>query len=203
MEDKFDSLELNHILRRLNKVADALAKVASSREPVPMGVFASNQHKPLVRYEGLGQGGDGLSNPGPGADQSTAPSGPEVMELEEDPATEPDPPVDWRMLYLDYLLRDVLLTDKTKARWLACRSKSFVLVEGELYKRSHTGILQRCIPFKQGKHLLSDIHGGICGHHATPRTLVGNTFRQDFYWPTVVADAKQIVCTCEGCQYYA
>ena len=67
--------------------------------------------------------------------------------------------------------------DKMNAQWLKRHAKSFVLVEGKLYKRSHTGILQRCIPIKQGKGLLSDIHGGICGHHATPRTLVGNTFR--------------------------
>ena len=56
------------------------------------------------------------------------------MELKEDPAVESDPPDDWRTLYLDYLLHDVLPTDKTKARWLARRAKSFVLVEGELYK---------------------------------------------------------------------
>ena len=76
-------------------------------------------------------------------------------------------------------------------------------MEGELYKQSHTRILQRCIPIKQGKHLLSDIHGGVCGHHAAPRTLVGNAFRQGFYWPTAVANAEQIVRTYEGCQYYA
>ena len=90
-----------------------------------------------------------------------------------------------------------------EARRLARRAKSFVLVEGELYKQSHTGILQRCIPIEQGKRLLSNIHGRICGHHATPRTLVGNAFRQGFYWSTAVADAEQIVRTCEGCQYYA
>ena len=50
--------------------------------------------------------------------------------------------------------------------------------------------------------MLSDIHSGVCGHHAAPRTLVGNTFRQGFYWPTAVADAEQIVRTYEGCQYY-
>ena len=42
LEDKFDGLELNHILRRLNKAADALAKAASGREPVPTGIFASD-----------------------------------------------------------------------------------------------------------------------------------------------------------------
>ena len=73
----------------------------------------------------------------------------------------------------------------------------------ELYKRSHTKILQLCIPVEQGKLLLSDIHDGVCGHHAVPRTLVGNAFQQGFYWPTAVADAEQIVRTYEGCQYYA
>ena len=50
---------------------------------------------------------------------------------------------------------------------------------------------------------MSNIYGGVCGHHATPRTLVRNAFYQGFYWPTTVADAEQIVCTYKGCQYYA
>jgi len=56
------------------------------------------------------------------------------MELEEDPTIEPDPLVDWRTLYLNYLLREALPTDKTEARWPTRHAKSFVLVEGELYK---------------------------------------------------------------------
>ena len=107
------------------------------------------------------------------------------------------------MPYLDYLLREVMPTNKTEARWLAHHATSFVLVEDELYKRSHIGILQHYIPIEQGKRLLSDIHGGICGHHATPTTLVGNMFRQGFYWSTAMADAEQIIRTCKGGQYYA
>ena len=99
-----------------------------------MGVFASDQHEPLVHYEGLGWANDGPSDLASGANQPTAPSSPEVMELEEDPTTEPDPLIDWRMLYLNYLLRDTLPTDKMEARRLARRAKSFVLVEGKLYK---------------------------------------------------------------------
>ena len=63
------------------------------------------------------------------------------MELEEDPAPESNLLNDWRTLYLNYLLHDTLPMDKTEARRLARRAKSFVLVDGELYKRSHTGIL--------------------------------------------------------------
>jgi len=134
LEDRFDGLKLNHIPRRLNEVTDAVAKASSGREPVPMGVFASDQHKPSVRYEGSERADDGPADPAPGADQPMAPLGPNVMELEEDLATEPDPLDDWRTLYLDYLLHDTLSTDKTEARRLARRAKSFVLREGELYK---------------------------------------------------------------------
>ena len=63
------------------------------------------------------------------------------MELEEGPAVEPDPLDDWRTPYLDYLLQDTLSADKMEARRLAHRAKSFVLVKGELYKWSNTGIL--------------------------------------------------------------
>ena len=51
LEDKFDGLELNDIPRHLNEAADMLAKTASGREPVPMGIFTSDQYKPSVRYE--------------------------------------------------------------------------------------------------------------------------------------------------------
>ena len=91
LEDKFDGLELNHIPRRLNEAAEALMKAASGREPVPTGVFTSNEHKPSVRYEGSEQAEDGSSDPAPRADPPTAPSNPKVIELEEDLATEPDP----------------------------------------------------------------------------------------------------------------
>ena len=94
LEDKFDGLELNHIPRHLNEVADALAKAASGRELVPRGVFASNQHKPSVRYEDPEQAGDGSPALGSRANQSSAPSDPDVMELDEDPAIEPNPLAD-------------------------------------------------------------------------------------------------------------
>ena len=51
LEDKFDGLELNHIPRLLNKAANALAKMVSGQKPVPTGIIASDQYKPLVCYE--------------------------------------------------------------------------------------------------------------------------------------------------------
>jgi len=101
------------------------------------------------------------------------------------------------------MIRGILPLDRAQARRLARRAKCFVLIDDELYKRSPSGVLQRCIPIPEGKKLILDIHAGICGHHAAPRTLVGNAFRQGFYWPTAAADATDVVRTCEGCQLYA
>jgi hypothetical protein len=82
-------------------------------------------------------------------------------------------------------------------------AKSFTLIDDEMYMCAASGVLQRCIPIPQGRELLRDIGAGVCVHHATPRTLVGNAFCQGFYWATAVADAGEIVRTCEGCQFYA
>ena len=101
------------------------------------------------------------------------------------------------------MIRGVLPSNRAQAWRLARRAKSFILFDRELYKRSPSGILQRCIPIPEGKELIRDIHAGACGHHAAPRTLVGNAFQQGFYWPTEVADATDVVRTCEGCQFYA
>ncbi|XP_066354873.1 uncharacterized protein [Miscanthus floridulus] len=189
LEEKFDGLELNHVARRFNEAADELAKLASGQEPVPSSVFASDLHKPSVTCQDLAQDGNEPPAPASGADPTPVPTEPEVMEIVEDPAAEPDPLPDWRIPYLNYLVHRALPASRTEARRLTHRAKSFVLLDQELYKRSPTGILQRCIPTKQGRELLQDIHGGMCGHHAAPRTLVRNAFRQGFYWPTAVADA--------------
>ena len=101
---------------------------------MPIGVFTSDQHKPSVLYEGSEQANDSPSDPASGANQPMAPPDPKVMELEVDPTTEPDPPDDWRTPYINYLLHDALPATKTEARRLARRAKTFVLVEGELYK---------------------------------------------------------------------
>jgi hypothetical protein len=122
------------------------------------------------------------------------------MEIDQPPEPNLADP-DWRFPILEWLVEEKLPSDQMEARRIARRAKALFLIGGELYKRGTIGVLMWCILRDQGMELLREIHTGTCGHHAGPRTLVGKAFRQGFYWPTAVADSKDIVRHCEGCQF--
>jgi hypothetical protein len=65
-----------------------------------------------------------------------------------------------------------------------------------------SGVLQWCIPAEEGKELLLDTHVGVCGHHASTRSMVGKAFQQGFYWPRAASNVAQIVTSYRGCQYF-
>jgi ribonuclease HI/transposase InsO family protein len=199
LEDKFYGLELNHIARRYNETADKLAKIASGRTTVPPDVFSRDIHQPSVKIEDTPEPDETSAQP-----EVPSPTEGEALHIEGE-RNGVAPNRNWQTPYLQYLHRGELPLDKAEARRLARLAKSFVLLvdEKELYHRSPSGILQRCISVAEGQELLQEIHSGACGHHAAPRALVGNAFRQGFYWPTAVADATRIVRCCRGCQFYA
>jgi ribonuclease HI len=172
LEDKFYRLELNHIARRYNETMDELAKIALGRTTVPPDVFSRDIHQPSVKIDDTPEPEEASAQP---EVPSTAEGEALRVEGERNGVT-PNP--NWQAPYLEYLLRGELPLDKAKARRLARRAKSFVLLgdEKELYHRSPSGILQRCISVAQGQELLQEIHSGACGHHAAPRALVGNAF---------------------------
>jgi hypothetical protein len=206
LEDKFYGLKLNHIARRYNETADELAKIASGRTMVPPDVFSRDLHQPSIKTDDTPEPEKASAQPKAPSARPEAPSAHEGEALrikEERSGVMPNQ--NWQTPYLQYLHRGELPLDRAEARRLARRAKSFVLMgDGkELYHRRPSGILQRCISIAEGQELLQEVHSGACGHHATPRALVGNAFRQGFYWPTAVADATRIVRTCEGCQFYA
>jgi ribonuclease HI len=148
-KDKFYGLELNHIARRYNETADELAKIASGRTTVPPDFFSRDIHQPSVKIDDT-----------PEPEEASAAEG-EALRVEgERNGVTPSP--NWQASYLEYLLRGELPLDKAEARRLARRAKSFVLLgdEKELYHRSPSGILQRCISVAEGQELLQEIHSG-------------------------------------------
>jgi hypothetical protein len=156
LENKFYGLEFHHVVRDNNVAADVLSKLGSTRAQVPTGVFVHELHAPSI--------------PEP-APPTTAPAHPpagqEVMMID----------VDWRQPFINYLSEQKIPSDKNLAEQLVRRAKSYVLVGDNLYRRgASSGVLMKCIPRQEGKDILEEIHKGVCGNHASSRTLVSKAF---------------------------
>jgi hypothetical protein len=87
----------------------------------------------------------------------------------------------WAKPFSNYLLTGDLSPNKTEARRLQCHAQAYTIINSELYKRSMSGIFQKCIKPEGGRELLKEIHQGECGHHASSRALVAKAFRHGFY----------------------
>ena len=89
----------------------------------------------------------------------------------------PSPVADWREQFIKYLTSIEVPADKTEIECLIRRSKHYVLVDGNLMRKSaKEGILQKCINQEEGVKLLLKIHSGSYDNHAASRTLVGKAF---------------------------
>jgi transposase InsO family protein len=60
-----------------------------------------------------------------------------------------------------------------------------------------------CLTQEDGCELLVEIHGGKCDNHASSHTLVSKVFRHDFYYPTALQDAIELIKRCKACQFHA
>ncbi|KAK1648982.1 hypothetical protein QYE76_066787 [Lolium multiflorum] len=109
----------------------------------------------------------------------------------------------WVKPIKEFLINGTLPVDETESRRIQRRSKAYTIINGEMYKRSVTGVLQRCVEPEEGREMLVEVHQGECGHHASSRALVAKVFRHGFYWPTALEDAEDLVRRCNGCQRYA
>jgi ribonuclease HI len=136
MERHFNGVELQHVPRRNNTVANELSRVASARTPLPPGTFEERLAQPSAR-------------PSPLKDPNDAPFDP----------TSGDPrQVTWMTDIRAYLDGNTLPEDRAEAEKLARISKRYILVEGALYRRAANGILLKCIPRERGIELIADAH---------------------------------------------
>jgi len=99
----------------------------------------------------------------------------EVLMIEED----------WRIQFIDFIkefkLPPHVDPKSAEAARIIRRSKGFVVVGDNLYKRSASGILMKCVTLEEGKDILKEIHEGVCGNHTASRTLVGKAYRSSFF----------------------
>ncbi|KAK1648475.1 hypothetical protein QYE76_066280 [Lolium multiflorum] len=156
LEKLFDGCEVNHVSRLSNDEADVLANIGSQCLAIPPGVFweeiserstkARKQPKKKEKVE-KGSGASAALEAGASGDEEESH---EVMVVQ----------VPWMQAYIAYISRQQIPEDPVEARRIIRRSKAFTVVKGELYKKSISGVLQRCVTAEEGRVLSKDVHEG-------------------------------------------
>ncbi|XP_015697672.1 uncharacterized protein LOC102700382 [Oryza brachyantha] len=171
LEDKFDGLELVHVLRHKNEAADELANLGLKRLQMPTDIFVEHLTQPTVKKKA-----EPKSTPSDGAD-------------EENNAESPNPgnrtvaviSDDWRTLFIKFLIEEVLPADKAEAERVSRLSYCYIVSDGELHQ-SASGIFMRCVlPDKGGfTHLFVAIDKFTKWIEAKPVATIDSAHVKDF-----------------------
>ena len=78
---------------------------------------------------------------------------------------------------LSYIRDSQLPMDPSKAKKVKVKAAKFTVVNGELYKRGFSLPYLKCLNLEEAMYVLREIHGGVCGNHSGPRSLVGKAIR--------------------------
>jgi hypothetical protein len=142
LEGTFDGCEVSHVSRASNEEADNLANIGSQCLPMPQGVFWEEIVERSIKSTKVSTTGEQAQHQatGLGAGSSGTAELEEVMMIEET----------WMQPYLVYMVKKTLPEDTVQAKRIIRRSKAFVMLQGKLYKRSITGVLQRCVTPQEG-----------------------------------------------------
>jgi hypothetical protein len=138
LEGTFDGCKVSHISRNSNEEADNLANIGSQCLPIPSGVFWEEIVERSIKS--VKSSTTAVDSGAVAKSDGGAPEPEEVMMIEEA----------WMQPYLTYMINKKLPEDAVEAKRITRRSKAFVVLHGKLYKKSITGVLQRCVTPQEG-----------------------------------------------------
>ncbi|XP_042415389.1 uncharacterized protein LOC122004592 [Zingiber officinale] len=104
--------------------------------------------------------------------------------------------IDWRAPMISYLKQSILPTDLEESRLVRKQAHAYVMIGDQLYKRSFSGPLLKCLGMEEADQALREIHLGCCVSHVGGRTLARKVLLAGYFWPTLQKDAQKLVDTC-------
>ena len=105
------------------------------------------------------------------------------MEVQKHPSIEEVPTFttqsmnSWMTLIVSFLQDRHLPQDADETRKIKKRVARFTILNDTLYKRGFSMPYLKCVNEDEAKYILEEIHEGICGDHAGPRSLVSRVIR--------------------------
>ena len=176
LQSSFEKFSILQVPRTENNHADALANLgAAIQTTTPMPI-------PLVYIQW----------PATWKDESISQT---VAEISVEP--------NWMTPIATYLTNGQLPEDRNEARRVRTKAARFTLHDGQLYKRSYSGPLLRCVNPNEVKYILTELHEGECGNHSGARSLANRALTTGYYWPTMRIDSKDFVQRCDPCQRHS
>ena len=130
------------------------------------------------------------------------------MEVQKYPSIEEVPTFtiqntnNWMTLIVSFLQDGNLTQNKEEAKKIKKRAARFTILNDTLYKRGFSMPYLKCVDKEEAKYILEEIHEGICGDHASPRSLVNKVIRTGYFWPAMQVDAVELIKKCDKCQRY-
>jgi hypothetical protein len=110
---------------------------------------------------------------------------------------------DLRAMIMAFLWGHFVLEDEKAKRRMTFGARNYTIINEDLYRRVVCATHLGCKSRDKGKELLNEIHSGMCSSHIDTRALVAKAFREGFYWPSVVANAQEVVRMCSNCQKHS
>jgi ribonuclease HI len=164
MEASFEGFSVKNIPRGENKHADLIAKSAAQGLPLPSEVFFETLKAPSV----------------------------ELMERAILTISHVHSE-DWRTKIVSFLQGSYPSDDEAYIKRMQATTRPYMIIEAELFKQGVCSPLLKCLSRAEGQELMKDIQARTCGAHIGFRPLLGNIFRQGFYWPKAASDVADLV----------
>ena len=78
---------------------------------------------------------------------------------------------------ISYLQDGHLPQNTEEAKKIKKRAARFTILNDALYKRGFSMPYLKCVDEEEARYILEEIYEGVCGDHASPRSLVNKVVR--------------------------
>ena len=95
------------------------------------------------------------------------------------------PEASWMDPIITYLKSEALSADSLAAHKTKCLAPHYTLMDGQLYKRSFSSPLLKCLLSFEADYALREVHKEICSNHLGGWALAYKILFQGYYWPTI------------------
>nr|GEV08708.1 hypothetical protein [Tanacetum cinerariifolium] len=108
----------------------------------------------------------------------------------------------WMTPIINCLERGTWPEDQNEARALRMKISQYVMKEGVLFKRSYLMPMLWCVGPLHANYV-REIHMGACSMHLKARSVAAKAIRQEYYWPAMHRDAREVIRKCDSCQIHS